>query len=82
MPKSHANSTIGLDIDDECIKSSVPGFSEGKFYWSAITSFTQNDRVTMLYIDKRKFLFFPTSAMSSIQRTELNDLIARHVTKR
>jgi len=36
----------------------------------------------MIYLAERRFLFFPTPAMSPAQRTELNDLIARHVTKR
>jgi hypothetical protein len=44
--------------------------------------FTQNDRITLIYINDRRFFLFPTTALSPAQRTELNDLVARHVVKR
>ena len=78
----HGVSTVTLDIGDDCIISGIPGVSEGKLYWKGIAGFAQDEKVTMLYIDKRRFFFFPTSALSPIQRTELNDLVARHITKR
>jgi hypothetical protein len=74
--------SLSLDLDDERIICENPGSSESKFLWSAINAFAQNDRVTMLYLDKARFLFFPTSAMTPAQRAELSDLVARHVVNR
>jgi hypothetical protein len=74
--------TSSIDIDDDRIVSTVPGVSEGRFFWNAILEFTQDERVTLLYIRKNAFIFFPTSDLSVAQRGELNDLIARHVVKR
>jgi hypothetical protein len=71
-----------IDIDDDRIVSTVPGVSEGRFFWNAILGFAQDEKVTLLYIREKAFLFFPTPAMSPAQRTELNHLVARHVSKR
>ncbi|HUA98340.1 MAG TPA: YcxB family protein [Terracidiphilus sp.] len=82
FPPSRTDRTSNLDIDNERIVSSIPGVSEGKILWPGVYKFAQDDKVTMIYLAERRFLFFPTPAMSPAQRTELNDLIARHVTKR
>jgi hypothetical protein len=38
--------------------------------------------MTLLHLDKDKFLLFPTSALSSEQKTELNDLVARNMVRK
>jgi hypothetical protein len=73
---------LSIDIDDERIVCVNPGSSESRFLWHIVLEFAQDEKITMLYIHKLRFLFFPTSAMSVEQRAELNDLVARHVTKR
>jgi hypothetical protein len=82
FPQTKTVSAISADIDDERIFCKNPGVSEGKFFWNAIVNFTQDEKMTLLYLDKDKFLLFPTQAMSPEQRAELNDLIARHVVGR
>ena len=74
--------TINLAFDEEGFRSEIPGVSEGIFRWNALVGFAQNDTITLLYLAKKKFLFFPTSIMSSEQRSELKDLIDRKVRKR
>ena len=74
--------TITAVIDEECVRSEIPGVSEGKFFWSAIIDFAQDEKVTLLYIRKKAFLFFPPFVLSPDQRAELNDLVARHVVKK
>jgi hypothetical protein len=71
-----------IDIDDDRILSGLPGVNEEKYFWNAIVGFAQDKKMTLLYLDKDKFLLFPTYALSPDQRTELNDIIARHVVKR
>lgn len=71
-----------LEINDDHLLSRIPGVSEGKFFWNAIVDFDQDDKVTLIYVAKRRFLFFPTAAMSHDQHVELNNLISRHVAKR
>ncbi len=73
--------TITLEIDDNGIRSESPGVSEGRFFWSAIADFAQSESITLLYVARKKFLFFPTSVLTQTQRAELNDLVARHLPK-
>lgn len=81
FPPSHTNWQVLIDIDEERVISSIPGSSEGKFFWNSIMDFAQNEKVTLLYVRKNVFLFIPTQAMSHEQRTELNDLIARNMVR-
>ena len=82
FPPLRTDRTSSIDLDDERVVSAIPGVSEGKFFWSAIIDFAQNDKVTLLYVRKKAFLFFPTSALSTENRAELDDLVARHVVKK
>jgi hypothetical protein len=74
--------TITLEVDDQSIRSEIPGVSEGKFFWNAIAGFAQNEKITLLYVARKKFLFFPTNALTLDQRAELNDLVARNMPRK
>jgi hypothetical protein len=76
------NATVSIEIDEEGVRSTNPGVSEATFFWKSIVDYVQNEKVTLIYIHKSRFYFFPTNILSQAQRTELNDLVARHVTKR
>jgi hypothetical protein len=82
FPNAATVPTISTEIDDECIRIQSPGVSEGKFYWKAIVKFDQDDKVTMLYIDKRRFLFFPTEILSQSERAEFKALADLNVVTR
>jgi hypothetical protein len=80
-PPARADQSATIDIDDERILSVIPGLLEVSFRWDAIVDFAQDDRVSLFFVDKDSFFFFPTSALSPEQRTELNELVARHLPK-
>jgi hypothetical protein len=82
FPHSATDSTLMMDIDEERILSEMPGFTESKILWNAVVKFAQNEKVTLIYLAEIRFLFVPTNAFTPAQRTELNDLVARHVVKR
>jgi hypothetical protein len=82
FPHSRTDLPLTIDIDDERIITEMPGFSEGKIFWNAIVEFVQNDKITLFYLAKSRFIFVPTKVFSKEQRTELSDLVARHVVKR
>lgn len=81
FPLKRTDLSSSIDIDDERVVSGIPGISEAKLFWDAFTGFAQNETVTMLYISKKTFLFFPTSALSVGQRAELAVLVGRHIEK-
>jgi hypothetical protein len=76
---SPTDRSVSIDIDEERIISAIPGRSEGKFFWQAILKFAQDEKGTLFYIAENRFLFIPTQALSSAQRDELADLVARHL---
>ena len=80
FPPSSRN--LSIDLDNERIICDNPGSSESKFLWTIVQQFAQDDKVTMLYISKLRFLFFPTNSMSIEQRTELNELVARNMVRK
>ena len=82
FPPARTEKESSIDIDKERILTGIPGVCEVKFFWCGILEFAQNDKITMLYVETDRFLFFPTSAMSLAQRTELNELVARNVARK
>ena len=81
FPHGQTDQLLSIDIDDGRIISEMPGFSESKLLWTAIVRFAQNEKVTLFYVAKARFLFVPTQLFSEEQRAELNDLVARHLPK-
>jgi hypothetical protein len=81
-PAAKTGRGCSIEFGDEGIVSSIPGLAVAKFFWSAIVSFAQDEKVTLLYTGIDRFIFFPTRALSVDQRAELSDLIAHHVVKR
>jgi hypothetical protein len=75
FPPNRTDRASHLEISEECILSGVPGLSEAKIYWPAVFAFAQDDRITMIYLAPRRFVFFPTSVLDSEQRAELNALV-------
>jgi hypothetical protein len=73
---------LSIDIDDDRIICVKPGSSESKFMWHAIASFSQDEKIAMLYLSKDRFLFFPTAGLSSGERAELQGLVQRNLEKR
>lgn len=82
FPPNRTERTSTLDLNEDHILSRIPGVSEGKFFWNGIVDFAQDDKITLIYVAKNRFLFFPSSAMSPDQRIELSDLVSRHIAKR
>jgi hypothetical protein len=60
----------------------MPGVSEGKFFWPAIVAFAQDEKITLLYIDKNRFLLFPTYSLSPLQRSELSAMFDKHLVRK
>jgi len=82
FPPGRVDRNWYIEVDDERILSSVPGVGEGKYFWTGILAFAQDERITLLYITENQYLPIPTCALSPDQRTELDELVARHVVKR
>ncbi len=82
FPPTRSGRTSTIEIDDQRIVEENPGTEEVRLPWTGVMGFVQDERVTLIYINACRFFLFPTSGLSSTQRVELNDLVARHVVKR
>jgi hypothetical protein len=68
-------------IDDDGILSATIGSDEVKRPWQEVVHFAQNDKITLLFLSKKKFYFIPTNALSMEQRVELLGYVDRYVRK-
>lgn len=82
LPKPVSGRILSFEIDDDQIRTLVPGVGLSEIQWSAIYGFAQNEKVTLLYLTKNRFYFFPTTALTPEQRTELNAVVGRHGVKK
>lgn len=83
LPENLAKSTkseisVKLEMTEEQLISILPGRSEGRFYWSAILDFAEDDRIALVFVKKKAFIFIPRSALPAEGWTELGC----HLTKR
>lgn len=81
FPRTRTEQTTTTDIDEERVLGLIPGVSETKYFWNGILAFAQDEKVTLFYVRKSAFVFFPTYSMTPAQRAELNDLVARRVVR-
>jgi len=57
----NGNEEVWVDLDDERVISTIPGTVEGKYFWTGILGFAQDEKMILLYIRKNMFLFFQQS---------------------
>ena len=69
-------------IDDDGITSAIIGTDEERRSWQDFIHFEQNDKIVLLYLSEKKFIFIPTNALSVDQRTELLGYVDRQVSNR
>jgi hypothetical protein len=83
VPPERVGKPITLEFTDESVISTIPGQSEGRFFWTAIPDFVQNDRITLLFVRKKNFLFIPTKDIPPEQwayvRAKLTPLLNRNL---
>jgi hypothetical protein len=82
FPSKRTDRTTYIEFNEDGLHTGIPGVSEIRYLWNGIAAFAQDETTTLLYLDKSRFLFFPTRALLPDQRNVLNDLVARHVVKR
>jgi hypothetical protein len=77
-----AEAQSSTEINSERVVDVTPGAYELAYEWSAITGFAQNDKITLFVANDSHVLYFPTSALSALQLTELREMIAQRGIKK
>ncbi len=68
-----------MDVDEHRVLSGIPGSGEGKFFWSTILNFAEDDRIALVYISKQMFLMIPKKKLSPAAWADLRGTILRHM---
>ena len=63
QPKKYRDRPIQLQFDEEQVISSRPGESEGRFFWNAFEDYVEDEKLALLYVRRKLFLFIPRRAM-------------------
>jgi len=63
MPSEIRDQPVTLEFTADQVISAIPEKSEGRFFWSAIQDFAQDDRITLIYVQQKRFIFVPTHAV-------------------
>lgn len=68
---------VSLQFNDEQVISSIPGKSEGRFFWNAILDFAEDERIALLFIRKKQFLYIPKTALPEEAWAQIRALAPR-----
>jgi hypothetical protein len=64
LPKStQTEIPVGLEMTPDQLISSLPGRSEARFLWPALVDYAEDEKLALVYIKKKFFLFVPRRAM-------------------
>ena len=67
QPKKFRDQPVTLQFDAQQIISARPGSSEGRFQWTAIEDYAEDERLALLYVQRKLFLFVPKRAMDEAE---------------
>ena len=65
-----------FEFNEEQVISAIPGKSEGRFFWPVILDFIEDDKIALLFVHKKRFLFIPKRAMPTEVWDELRKVSA------
>jgi hypothetical protein len=67
-----------FSFDDQGVVSSIPGRSEGRFFWAGILDYAEDEEMALLFIRKKNFLFVPKRAMDQVAWEYLRAQLQQH----
>jgi len=62
---------VALEMTPEQLISVIPGKSEGRFFWPGILDFAEDDKLALIFIKRKLFIFVPHRAMDEAGWSEL-----------
>ncbi len=65
VPASLRGKPVTFQFDDTQLISTVPGRSEGRFFWSAVLDLAEDSQLALLFVREKNFLFIPKTALTA-----------------
>jgi hypothetical protein len=78
FPPQPEKEAYTLEANDEGMFVANPGRVETRVTWNAIRSLARNEKITLVYLSPDNYFYFPTRALTTDQRVELDELVASH----
>ena len=82
QPKKYRGEPVTFQFDEQQLISARPGSSEGRFQWNAIEDYAEDERLAILYVQRKLFLFVPKRAMDEAEWERLRAIAAERKAKR
>ncbi len=73
---------IQLEVTDEFIYSTIPGVSEGKYFWNEKIGLAQNNKIVLIYVATKKFIPVPMSSLSPNHIADIQTMFERNPVRR
>ncbi len=78
LPEKSAKSikseiAVEFEMTPEQVISTIPGKSEGRFFWPSIVDYAEDKELALLFIKKKLFLFIPRRAMDEAGWSEVRE---------
>jgi hypothetical protein len=80
-PGEKGDVPVSFDFNEEGVSSTIPGRSEGRFYWSVIVDYVEDQKMALLFVHKKLFLYVPKRAMDEQAWASLRALITEKTGK-
>jgi len=68
---------VELEMNGEQLISALPGRSEGRFLWSGLIDYAEDEELALVFIKKKMFLFIPRRAMDDAGWNQLRSHFAQ-----
>ena len=82
QPEKYRGQPVTFQFDEQQLISARPGSSEGRFQWSSIEDYAEDERLALLYVQRKLFLFVPKRAMEEAEWARLRLLASERKAKR
>lgn len=77
FPAGAADKKVDIEIGEESVIASIPGFTRAEYAWKAISQFICSASVNLLYVSDERFILIPNRVLTTEQKASLRAAIAR-----
>jgi hypothetical protein len=67
---------VELEFDETQVISRLPGRNEGRFFWPAIVDYAEDEKLALIFVAPKRFLFVPRRAMPDEAWVQLRGYVA------
>jgi hypothetical protein len=71
LPDGQKTADVEFSFGEEGVRSAILGRSEGRFNWSAIQDYAEDDTLSLIFVKKKLFLYIPKRAMPAEEWDDL-----------